>query len=318
MAQFTVALYQEEQRDATRADVIAGYREGVLVRDEAATMLRDLRYPEWIAETYLSKADHAAEAEQRREEQAAQKEETSTEREASKGDIVGAFEDGVLTRSEALAFLEALDYNAQVIEVILARADYRIAARLIKETIATVHELYVSGQIEKPIVYEKLNALKLPSTQVEALLQLWVIERERKVKRPSLAQLKEFYSKAIIDTPKLTEQVGKLGYLTEYVTWFVLAIDQDVAAAAKKEQARLLDEQEREQTREFTDTRRVALNQLDIEAQAWRVWIAEAKLAARTIEDADTLQSIADGIAEAQTEITRLQLDKLQYPVVAA
>jgi len=316
MTQFTVALYQEEQRDATKTDVIAGYKEGVLSRDEASTMLMDLRYQDWITETYLTKADHDLEAAQRKEEEAAQKEDTSTEREASKGDIVGAYEDGVLTRSEASAFLAALDYNSQVIEVILARSDYRIASKLIKETIATVHELYVSGQIEKPQVYEKLNTLKLPSTQTDSLLQLWVIERERKIKRPSLAQLKEFYVKGIIDSSVLTEQVGKLGYLPEYVDWYVRAIDRDVADLAKKEQARLLDEQEREQTRAFTDTRRVALNQLDIEAQTWRVWIAEAKLAARDTEDADTLQSIADGIAEAQTEIVQIQLDKLQYPVL--
>jgi len=316
MAQFTVALYQEEQRDATRADVIAGYREGVLVRDEAATMLRDLRYPEWIAETYLSKADHDEEAERRKEETAAQKKDTSTEREASKGDIVGAYEDGVLTRPEASTFLASLDYNAQVIEVMLARADYRIASRLIKETIATVHELYISGQIDTPQVHERLNSLRLPSTQTEALLQLWIIERERKVKRPSLDQLENFYSQGIIDGTQLREQIGKLGYLPEYVEWYIQTIDQDVLEASKKEAERLLKEAEREKLSEFTDTRRVALNTLDISIQECKVYVAESKLTARSIEDPDVLTLIADAIAETQVYITQLQLEKLQYPVI--
>lgn len=315
MAQFTVALYQEEQREATKTDVIAGYREGVLTRDEAQTMLLDLRYPDWIAETYLTKADHDEEAERRKEETAAQKEDTSTERDASKGDIIGAYEDGVLTRPEAETFLAALDYNAQVVEVMLARADYRIASRLIKETIATVKELYVSGQIEKPQVYERLNALRLPSTQTEALLQLWVIERERKTKRPSLDQLQEFYSRGIIDSVQLREQVSKLGYLPQYVDWYVLGIDQDVLEAAKKEAERLLKEAERERLSEFSDSRRVALNVLDVSIQECKVYIAESKLAARSIEDPEALTLIADAIAETQVYITQLQLEKLQYPV---
>jgi len=316
MTQFTVALYQEELRDATRGDVIAGYREGALTRDEAATMLRDLRYPEWIAETYLSKADHDEEAKRRKEETAAQKEDTSTERELSKGDIIGGYEDGVLTRSEASGFLEALDYNAQVIEVMLARADYRIASRLIKETIATVHELYVSGQIDTPQVHERLNSLRLPSTQTEVLLQLWIIERERKVKRPSLDQLQDFYSRDIVNTTQLREQIGKLGYLPEYVEWYIQTIDQDVLETVKKESERLLKEAEREKLSEFTDARRVALNALDISIQECKVYVAESKLTARSIEDPEALAAIADAIAETQVYITQLQLEKLQYPVI--
>lgn len=318
MTQFTVALYQEEQREGTRADVIAGYREGVLTREEAATMLRDLRYPEWIAETYLVKADHAEEAERRQEETERNKGEVATERELSKADIVGGYEDGILTRDEASTFLAVLDYSAAVVEVILARADYRIASTLLKEELTAIKTLYVNREIEKEEVHSRLNALRLPSTQSENLLAVWTIERERKVERPSVSKLEEFYTRGIIDATQLKDQLGKQGYLSEYVGWYVQAIDIDVLDAAKREAERIIKEQERELLSAFRDDRRVALNQLDVTIQEYRVYIAEAKVSARFTEDAEVKADIADSIAESLAEIERLQLEKLLYPVVPA
>lgn len=57
LAEFTIMEYGEEERDATKADVVAAYSLGRLSAVETKTILLDLGYQDWIADLYLARAD---------------------------------------------------------------------------------------------------------------------------------------------------------------------------------------------------------------------------------------------------------------------
>lgn len=57
LAEFTIMEYGEDERDATKADVVAAYSLGRLSAAETTTILLDLGYQSWIVDLYLARAD---------------------------------------------------------------------------------------------------------------------------------------------------------------------------------------------------------------------------------------------------------------------
>lgn len=58
MTDFTIAYYQQSEKNLTRAQVIDGYRRQYFSFDESVTMLKELGYDDEEAEFYIAKADY--------------------------------------------------------------------------------------------------------------------------------------------------------------------------------------------------------------------------------------------------------------------
>jgi hypothetical protein len=63
---FTVTGASEEEKDLTKADIIAGYKDNILFREDAKALLMNLGYDETEAEFYLVRAEIDITTEQRK------------------------------------------------------------------------------------------------------------------------------------------------------------------------------------------------------------------------------------------------------------
>lgn len=67
MTDFTIAYYQQSEKNLTRSNVIDGYKRQYLSLDEAVTMLKELGYDDVEAEFYVAKADYDNEVTKKKE-----------------------------------------------------------------------------------------------------------------------------------------------------------------------------------------------------------------------------------------------------------
>lgn len=316
MTEFTIAYNTEEERDASKTDILTAYEEGIIGRKLAYKLLLSIGYRDIYVESYLAKVDYKLSEKERKEEEARKKAELQTERELTKADILSAYENKVFTREETTKALKDIDYPTSVVKILLAKVDYKVSQKLIREEIATTKVLYVNQEIGRPGVHERLGKVALPATQISELLTLWTIERERKIERPTLASLFAFYYNDIIDEEKLKEQIGKHGYSPTYVKWYVNNANKIIHERESAELERQQKEQERIAKSKFKTARMVELAKLSVEMQEWKVYIADLKVAAILITEPDELRMVAEEIIKAKAEIARLQLAKAKVPVV--
>lgn len=316
MVAFTMGFYVEDVKEETKTDILTAYYEGVLSREEGLSLLLDIGYKEPYAQSYIAATAYRIEQRERRDEEEDVEEELIKEREFTKADILSAYEDKVFSEEETRANLAAINYPATVINVLIAKVDYKVVQKLIREEIGTTKTLYVNQEIEVPAVHERLGKYALPATQIAELLTLWDIERARKTERPSVSQLFTFYYAGIITEERLREELDKHKYSPDYIEWFVANANQIILEREQKELERLEKEQERIDKSEFRTVRAVTLAELNVQIQEWKVYIADLKVAALYITEIPQLTEIKQNIVKAKAEIAGLQLAKAEVPVV--
>lgn len=264
MTEFTIALNSEEEREATKTDILTAQTEGVLSRDESKEFLMMIGYQELWAETYVVKVEHAIEEKARKKEEAEKDEELVKERELTKVDILSSYEDKVISRDDASGYLAAILYPASVIELLLTKVDYKLTQKMIREEIETTRVLYVNEDIDVSGVHVRLGKYALPASQVEELITLWNFERERKTERPSISQCLAFYYDGIYTEDKLRAQLLKHKLSPEYIQDYVADANYLILKRAQAELERQQKEQERIDTSAFRTDRMVQIDRKSV------------------------------------------------------
>jgi len=147
--------------------------------------------------------------------------EAGEERELSKGDVLGAYKDGVITRETARTHLFALGYPAFLVETLLARVDHALAKELREKKIESIKARYLAGVIDIIDVDVQLGLLDLPADQIERIKEMFELEKELTVRRPTRSHLERFLRKGIITSTQFVEEMRKLGYSDQYIDWYV-------------------------------------------------------------------------------------------------
>lgn len=308
MTEFTVAYNTEEERDATKTDILTAYFEGVLTRDEAGSLLAHLGYTTPYIEAYLAATDYRIERRRRQEREEDTEEILQEERALTKTDILSSYLDKILTEPEARAFLAEIDYPPSVIDILIAKTDHQELQRLLKEEIATTRTLYVNEEIDRPEVYERLGQFALPATQIRELLTRWDIEKERKVERPSVSQLLTFYFNGIINEAKLRVNLARHKFLPEYIDLYVANANYLILERERKELEREQKEQERLDKAEFKTARMVRLAELNTQIAEWKVVIAELRTMMVRVVPPGTKQQMRTQIRVKEEEIAGLKV----------
>lgn len=319
MTEFTIAINTEEEREATKTDILTAQEEEVISRDESKEYLIMLGYQELWAETYVVKVEHKIEEKHRKEEEGDKDEELVKEREATKADILSSYKDKLISRDETESYLAAILYPASVIELLLARVDYELTQKMIREEIATTRVLYVNEDIDVSGVHVRLGKYALPASQVEELITLWNFERERKTERPSISQCLAFYYNGTYLEDKLRAQLAKNKLSAEYIQDYVTDANYLILKREQAELERQQKEQERIDTSAFRTDRMVEIAAINVTIQEWKVVIADLKtVMLRVVPPGTKIQMITQirvreeriaelqvSIAERKEEITR-------------
>lgn len=197
----------------TRVDVRRMFAIGVLSKPDVVRAYRDLGYNQRNANLLadfveLDVADSA-------------RVETQSERDLTRGDIVGAYADGILSRPQASSALRDLGYDADESELVLDREDIRVLRAERKETRTAIVDQAVANVITFDQAQDKLNAAGYTTDEVTAAMR----EIERKIagliKQPTKAELDRFRKAAILSDDEYREELRRLGYSDRWIEAFV-------------------------------------------------------------------------------------------------
>jgi len=148
------------------------------------------------------------------------KEYAETERVLTRTDILSMYRESILNLDEVTAYMEALGYGGPEIGLLIAREDLAKEAAYEKEIIKNVKAGYMSGVFDENDVRAEIGKLDPPASYVDDTLQLWRLEKARRVIRPTVTQLRDMWLGEVINDAQLKIELQGRGYSEQYIEWY--------------------------------------------------------------------------------------------------
>lgn len=142
------------------------------------------------------------------------------ERELTKTDILRMYRDSVLNDTEATAYLTAMGYPETSIGLLLAREDLQKEADYEKEVVANIKAGFMANIYDETDVRAELGKLDPPAGYVDDQLQLWRLEKTRRLTRPTVTQLRDMWLTEVITDRDLERELEGRGYSMMYIDWY--------------------------------------------------------------------------------------------------
>jgi len=143
-----------------------------------------------------------------------------SERELTKTDILRMYRENILNDEEAIAYLEALGYNAPTIGLLLAREQLAKEEDYEREVIKNVKAAFIAGIFNENDVRAELGKLDPPAGFVDDQISLYRLEKARRVVRPTSTQLRDMWLTEVITESQLDSELAGRGYNDQYIEWY--------------------------------------------------------------------------------------------------
>jgi len=235
-----------------------------------------------------------------------------SEKEATRAEVVSAYQIGRLSNADARSFLAEMGYPGWIVEMYLAKADLSRSNSLARDQISHAKTMYVNSQISATDVYSALAKVNLPASEVERYLEEWEISRTAKIARPSRTYLLCFFLQNEMSEAEYRNELAGYRLSPRYVDWYA-------GDALRKLVLQAQDEMETAQKEADAVRARAEKTTYDIQAADIAVQIAEFNLKIADLKASSTpemtLQDIAeigDLVVQCQLRIKALQLEKAQ------
>jgi len=203
-------LIQMAFKPLTRVDVRRMYREGVLDESE-------------VYEAYLNVGYEADNA--RRMTEFTIRQTLSTMSKFTSADVVKAYTDRMIDRSETRSLLNMLKVRSADITYILSTADYKRSWALADARTGAIRNLYRRAEYDDNQARSELLRLDLPSDQVEMLMEKWWFEaKEDKPPTFSKAETLKFLKVGLIDETRARKELRLMEYDQEHIDLYIKAL----------------------------------------------------------------------------------------------
>lgn len=132
--------------------------------------------------------------------------------------VTAAYEEFLISRSEALDLIKKMSYDEKEAELIIEGADFRQSARIVNQAVTSVRSHYVSRRLDRQTASGELDSLGLPSANRDYLLRAWDLERSANVRVLSEAEILKAVKKGLISPDDGLARLENLGYSSDDAT----------------------------------------------------------------------------------------------------
>ncbi|MAH49988.1 hypothetical protein CMI37_29485 [Candidatus Pacearchaeota archaeon] len=214
----------------TRVDVRRMYQQGVIDRAGVVRAYKDIGYDEDKAELLTQFTVKYVDG--------LVKVVKAKERDLSKADVVGLFNDGVITAAETMGYLMQLGYSEDEATVLVRREEIQEER---KERKAEIEAIIDQAQI-KVLSYEqaqdKLASLDLSTQEMRKAVTSLNRAIAARTRTPSKADLDNWLELGLLTGPEYEGEMGALGYPDKYIALYMEAqqveADEDLLAAESR------------------------------------------------------------------------------------
>lgn len=181
----------------TRVDIRRLYAAGVITESEVFTAYKDIGYDD---EKALKMAKFAILSV------------APKEKDLTKSELLDAMKKQIITPEECSAALSELGYNEHESKILRLRALYEKKREVSDLKISGIKKFFLTGVYNRDKAMDSLGKLDLKAAYMSNLLELWTIEKAKKLKLLSSSELKNMLINNIITSSVWTEEMLKLGY----------------------------------------------------------------------------------------------------------
>ena len=181
----------------TRVDVRRMIQAGLMTREHALRTYRDMGYKPEDAELLTEFAFRGI---------------SNDERDLTKSEIVGMYEDGLMDGSDVVQALIKMGYDNEEANQILKQADFNISKAARTDAVNYVKEMFLSGQMDRAQAQSELSNAGVKSKGIDRYLLAWERSKTIEVKVLSLADIRRLHSKRLIKQPFVLEALRALHY----------------------------------------------------------------------------------------------------------
>jgi hypothetical protein len=237
-------------------------------------------------------------------------------REVTKADILGAFQDGIISNGEASTMLDKLGYNAEQISILIARVEYKQAQVGQAAKIEAVHVGFTKGKVDVNGARAGLGALNLSASYMQALIDKWQLEDESKIVLPTVSDLGRMYTEDLISDSLYSQIMAKRGYQPEHIALYKALLLDDKAESAKSEAARVAAEQDRIDRLKIKDKLTIENARLATAISKADLAIVEGKRAIMLTEDMAVAEQLGNMIVDQRVLKAQLKVEKATLPIL--
>ena len=134
------------------------------------------------------------------------------QKEATKGDILGAFKKAVLTEPEARKMLKDIGYGENLSELLILKENFDKTAKRRDAAARFIRKIYVAGRIEMADALVRLAAEQIVGQEASDMIADWEIERKQQESFVSWDQLVDMLKAGIISAETLAKELDTKGY----------------------------------------------------------------------------------------------------------
>lgn len=203
--EFTRAV---EQREDVAAALKSAYVKGLRSRDDTRTLLIQGGWPDDAVEDVLGPWDLLRQATELQPHQAAQ-------RDLTQAQLVAAYADALLDRTEAFNRLLALGYDDTEAETLLALQDYKTTQEDLKARVENVRLNFLRYAYSEAEASTELTKLGLPVLRVRNLVMQYAREREKQIPDFSIATLEGMVKTGVMPEDVAAGYLERQGFLPE-------------------------------------------------------------------------------------------------------
>lgn len=177
--------------------IVAMLRAGAISDELAQQLLTKQGLSPELAKSYLAEAH---------------KTKTSTQREATRAQIVSAYVAKVIDRATAKAYLLKLGDTEANAELELATADLRHEQSQLDNAISRARTLFINHKATPEETVKALEFFGLAQATAEHYLAIWTLERRNNVKTLTTAEVAWAYAEGILEEPAALAEIEGQGY----------------------------------------------------------------------------------------------------------
>ena len=195
----------------TRVDIRRMYRDKVLSEEQVYESYQDIGYDEWHAEKLTEWTVQSV---------------LGTEKDLTRTMILEGYEEGQLTREEAIAYFIRMRYDEKEADFILTLKDNDVAEKLQKEQIQTYQAMYRAGTSTTSEFKAQLDGLNLRAAYRDKIFYSTVRERNRRITLPSRQDIDLWFTRGVIDFPGYVKKMKQIGYVDEDIQAYVQTMNK--------------------------------------------------------------------------------------------
>lgn len=131
--------------------------------------------------------------------------------------ILNGYNEGLLEVSLAKSMLIDLGYDDNESEVELSVIDYNRSLLIKSMVVDAMHEQFTGFIIDEVQLHEVMGMFNFSGLEIDKLVETWNIEKAFRTKRPSLTDIRRFYTQGLITLDDFLNELRGQGYHERYI-----------------------------------------------------------------------------------------------------